>query len=221
MISTVAPSQGIVDKLLTFGLLGVGGFFGWKYLKNYLENEKRDKAESDVSNVPEAKHADRIFQLLHPFNDAWYSFENADEAGLIAYARNITNFKKVQEYYSKLSKGSSLLADLRSAMDSEEYDKFMNAIPELQTAKPNPNSGKTATAASTQASLPTTTAYVYESGPFAYKVYKSFKKGVKMGSVVGEMTIKKLDKSTDLRMWKVKLSDGVTVLVLKSQVILS
>lgn len=215
--SFTMPSPGIVDKLLTFGLLGVGGFFGWKYLKNYIENEKRDKAETDVPNVPEAKHADRIFQLLHPFNDAWYSLENADEEGLIAYAPKITNFKKVQEYYSKLSKGSSLLADLRSAMNSEEYQKFMDSIPELKAVPKNQDAGKTVIAASTQATLKTTTAYAYEPGPFAYKVYKNYSKGSKIGIVVGTMTIKKND-GTELRMWKAQQSNGIIVLVLKSQV---
>lgn len=218
---TMVPSQGILDKLITYGLLAGGAFVGWKYFKNWSQNQDQKNAESDVTSSQEAKHADRIFQLLHPFNNAWYSLENADEAGLIAYAPNITNFKKVQEYYSKLSKGSSLLADLRAAMNSEEYEKFMSSIPELKTAPKNQDAGKTVVAASTQATLPTTTGYTYEPGPFAYKVYKNFKKGSIIGTIVGTMSIKKNDKSTDLRMWKVKLPNGVIVLVLKSQVKIS
>lgn len=126
----------IQEKIFDYGVKGAVILGGIYFVNKFLKDANAKAAEKDLDNSPEAQQADHLFSLLRPSNNVLFdTFTPIDQPAIVAYAKGITNFNKVSEYYSNLSKGQSLPEDLRTILSAAQRDAFFANLPAAAAAK--------------------------------------------------------------------------------------
>lgn len=187
-------SGDITNKLLIGGVVVIGAFF----LNKMLKDSNARNAESSIDNSPEASQADTMYQMLHPYGGGLLSWsENVDEKKIIAYAKSIKNIDKVVQYYSALSKGSSMYDDLRTSLSEDEYAQFKANLQGSVSAPKSPVKKVVATPTSSNKILQLWNDFEFKSG------LATVKPGVILGTTL--KAVKYVSKAANLKGTEIKM----------------
>lgn len=118
------------EKYIDWAVKGAFIFGGFLLLKRFIKNTQKDNTEDKVLTDPDAALADELYLLLHPNGGGWFSaVENVNEEKVLEWSKKRPmNFNSIRTYYSKLTKGQSLLDEVKKALNENEYVQFTNNL---------------------------------------------------------------------------------------------
>jgi len=117
-------------KYIKLAAAAVGGLTLFFVVRNAAKNKKRDNTENDQSAV--AQIAKQFDIAMHPINWGHWFPDGTDEKSIFEAAYRIINEKinlpEISKAYQAITKGRNLMSDLRSELDSSEYQKLQQIL---------------------------------------------------------------------------------------------
>lgn len=116
-----------IDRLIDIGLIGIVGGAGIFFISKAIKNSKAKGEELQLTDNIETQQASRLRSAFNPSGTGWLmSTDGTTTSEVMKIAKEIRDFKAVQEAYSNLYKGDSLAEDLRKELSTDEYNQFLS-----------------------------------------------------------------------------------------------